>query len=137
MEESKGSVVFLDNSLPANEQIENVIAQVAEEKSAGDAESFFVIGMEVLNFSEACTQALKNNGIKLFVAANFDAEIKKKFVACGISSVDLRKKDVEDMFLSFAQKETQGKIAPAENGLFKLKLISGSFSKSYIFRPES
>ena len=137
MEESKGSVVFLDNSLPANEQIENVIAQVAEEKSAGDAESFFVIGLEVLNFSEAGTQNLKDSGVKLFVAANFEPEIKKRFVACGISSVDLRKKDLEDMFASFAQKETQGKIVAAENGLFKLKLISGSFSKSYIFRPES
>lgn len=136
MEELKGSVVFLDDSLPTNEQIENVIAQVAEEKSAADVESFFVVGTEVGNFTEAEAKILKGAGINLFIAANFESDTKKKFAGCGISSIDLRKKDLEDIFLSFGRKETQGKIVAAENGLFKLKLISGSFSKSYIFRPE-
>ena len=33
MKELKGSVIFLNESLPANEQVADVIAQIAEEKN--------------------------------------------------------------------------------------------------------
>lgn len=137
MKELKGSVIFLNRSLPANEQIADVIAQIAEEKSAGGSDLFFMVGIEIPNFDESRVKSLGNNGVNLVVGSNFESDCKKKLATGEVSSVDLRKKDIEDIYASFAQKETQGKIVAAENGLFKLKLISGSFSKSYIFRPES
>ena len=96
-----------------------------------------MVGIEIPNFDESRVKSLGDNGVNLVVGSNFESDCKKKLATGEVSSVDLRKKDIEDIYASFAQKETQGKIVAAENGLFKLKLISGSFSKSYIFRPES
>jgi 3-isopropylmalate/(R)-2-methylmalate dehydratase small subunit len=53
---------------------------------------------------------------------------------CGMMAIELNKKDIEDMFHTFADKDTECNIVMNDDGTAKVKLISGSLSKSYHFR---
>ena len=53
---------------------------------------------------------------------------------CGMLAVELPEKDIDDMFRSFADKDTECSVSFNEDGTAKVKLISGSLSKSYHFR---
>ena len=55
---------------------------------------------------------------------------------CGLLALDLDKKTIEDMFHTFASKDTECKIEQKEDGTWKVKLIAGSLSKSYPFNLE-
>ena len=50
-------------------------------------------------------------------------------------AIEMDKKSIEDMFRTFADKDTECKVVfNEEEGTAKVKLIAGSLSKSYPFK---
>ncbi|MBP5174955.1 MAG: 3-isopropylmalate dehydratase small subunit [Treponema sp.] len=80
--------------------------------------------------------ALEVNGIYAVIAVNFARIFRQNMYNCGLLALDMSKKDIDDMFRTFADKETQCKIEQKEDGTWKVKLIAGSLSKSYPFKLE-
>ena len=78
--------------------------------------------------------ALEVNGINAVVAVNFARIFRQNMYNCGMMAIELNKKDIEDMFHTFADKDTECNIIMNDDGTAKVKLISGSLSKSYHFR---
>ncbi|HIW37295.1 MAG TPA: 3-isopropylmalate dehydratase small subunit [Candidatus Treponema faecavium] len=78
--------------------------------------------------------ALEVNGIYTVIAENFARIFRQNMFNCGMLAIELHKKDIEDMFRTFADKDTDCNIIINDDGTAKVKLISGSLSKSYIFR---
>lgn len=78
--------------------------------------------------------ALEVNGIYCVIAVNFARIFRQNMYNCGLLALEMSKKDIEDMFHTFAQKDTQCKIEQKEDGTWKVKLIAGSLSKSYPFK---
>lgn len=74
-----------------------------------------------------------DSGIWGFIFANFPQEKKQELNKNQFLGIDLDKKSIEDMFRNFQNKETDCSIIEKEDGTFKIKLISGSLSKSYAF----
>jgi cytidylate kinase len=62
------------------------------------------------------------------------ADVKQKLCSNNMLGIDLDKKSMEDMFHTFQDKDTECSIIPKEDGSYKVKLISGSLSKSYSFK---
>ena len=77
--------------------------------------------------------ALEVNGIYTVVAVNFARIFRQNMYNCGMLAVELSEKDIDDMFRTFAEKDTECNIVINDDGTAKVKLISGSLSKSYIF----
>ncbi len=77
--------------------------------------------------------ALEVNGIYTVVAVNFARIFRQNMYNCGMLAVELSAKDIDDMFRTFAEKDTECNIVINDDGTAKVKLISGSLSKSYIF----
>ena len=77
--------------------------------------------------------ALEVNGIYTVVAVNFARIFRQNMYNCGMLDVELSEKDIDDMFRTFAEKDTECNIVINDDGTAKVKLISGSLSKSYIF----
>ena len=80
--------------------------------------------------------ALEVNGIYVVIAANFARIFRQNMYNCGLLALDMSKKDIEDMFRTFADKDTECKIKQSDDGTWKVKLIAGSLSKSYPFKLE-
>ena len=78
--------------------------------------------------------ALEANGIYCVIATNFARIFRQNMYNCGLLALDMGKKDIEDMFRTFADKETECNIMEKEDGTWKVKLIAGSLSKSYPFK---
>ena len=78
--------------------------------------------------------ALEVNGIDIVIAPNFARIFRQNMFNCGMLAVELPEKDIDDMFRSFADKDTECSVSFNEDGTAKVKLISGSLSKSYHFR---
>ncbi len=78
--------------------------------------------------------ALEVNGIYCVIAVNFARIFRQNMYNCGLLALEMSKKDIEDMFHTFADKDTQCKIEQKEDGTWKVKLIAGSLSKSYPFK---
>ena len=76
------------------------------------------------------------NGIYTVIAVNFARIFRQNMFNCGLLALDMNKKDIDDMFRTFASKDTQCKIEQKEDGTWKVKLIAGSLSKSYPFTLE-
>ena len=55
---------------------------------------------------------------------------------CGLLAVEMDRKSVDDMFRTFASKDTECQIKQGDDGTWKVKLIAGSLSKSYPFKLE-
>ena len=53
---------------------------------------------------------------------------------CGMLAIEMDRKSIEDMFKTFADKDTECKIVFNDDGTAKVKLIAGSLSKSYPFK---
>ena len=53
---------------------------------------------------------------------------------CGLLAIELDKKSIEEIFRTFANKDTDCKIVINDDGTYKVKLIAGSLSKSYPFK---
>ena len=80
--------------------------------------------------------ALEVNGIYVVVAVNFARIFRQNMYNCGLLAVEMDKKSVDDMFRTFAEKDTECKIVFNDDGTAKVKLIAGSLSKSYPFKLE-
>ncbi|MBO5691882.1 MAG: 3-isopropylmalate dehydratase small subunit [Spirochaetaceae bacterium] len=78
--------------------------------------------------------ALEVNGINVVVAPNFARIFRQNMYNCGMLAVELPARDIEDIFHTFADKDTECAIIINDDDTAKVKLISGSLSKSYIFR---
>ncbi|MDE6773550.1 MAG: 3-isopropylmalate dehydratase small subunit [Treponemataceae bacterium] len=78
--------------------------------------------------------ALEANGIYCVIAANFARIFRQNMYNCGLLALDMSKKDIEDMFRTFADKDTECKIVINDDDTAKVKLIAGSLSKSYPFK---
>ncbi|MCR5289545.1 MAG: 3-isopropylmalate dehydratase small subunit [Treponema sp.] len=78
--------------------------------------------------------ALEVNGIYTVVAINFARIFRQNMYNCGLLAIDMDKKSVDDMFRTFASKDTECKIVINDDGTAKVKLIAGSLSKSYPFK---
>ncbi|QTQ11780.1 3-isopropylmalate dehydratase small subunit [Treponema parvum] len=81
--------------------------------------------------------ALEVNGIYAVVAVNFARIFRQNMYNCGMLAVELDKKSIDDMFKTFAAKETECKIVLNDGGDAKVKLIAGSLSKSYAFKLDN
>lgn len=77
--------------------------------------------------------ALEVNGINAIVAENFARIFRQNMFNCGMLAIEASKHDIDDMFRTFADKETACKITINDDGPSKVKLIAGSLSKSYYF----
>ncbi|MCQ2580446.1 MAG: 3-isopropylmalate dehydratase small subunit [Treponemataceae bacterium] len=86
---------------------------------------------------EQAVQALEVNEIYAFVAANFARPFRQQMFAAGLLGVEMNKKDIEDMFHTFGEKDTDSIITINDDNTAKVKLISGSLSKSYIFKLDA
>jgi len=81
--------------------------------------------------------ALEVNGINVVVASNFARIFKTNMYNCGLMAIEISKKDIDDMFRTFSDKDTECSVKiDKEENTAKVKLISGSLSKSYYFRLE-
>ena len=78
--------------------------------------------------------ALEVNGIDTVVAVNFARIFRQNMYNCGMLAVELPERDIDDMFRTFADKDTECTVAFNDDGTAKIKLISGSLSKSYHFK---
>lgn len=77
--------------------------------------------------------ALEVNGIHAVVAVSFARIFRQNMYNCGMLAVELPAKDIDDIFRTFSEKDTGCGIAMNDDGTAKVKLVSGSLSKSYVF----
>ena len=80
--------------------------------------------------------ALEVNGIYVVVAINFARIFRQNMYNCGMLAIEMDRKSIDDMFRTFAEKDTDCKIVINDDGTAKVKLIAGSLSKSYPFKLE-
>lgn len=86
--------------------------------------------------SSKAAEAMAANGTACVVASEIDKDFRDSLESNYILPLDLDKKSIADMFRTFENKDTECKIEQKEDGSWKLKLIAGSLSKSYIIRVE-
>ena len=79
-------------------------------------------------------QSLVANEFYAVVSANIAKGFKDDMFSAGLLPVETNKKDIEDMFRTFSEKDTDSIITINDDNTAKVKLISGSLSKSYIFK---
>lgn len=157
MKQFGGSVLFLDRSDINTDEIipAKYLTETSKEalkpylledlKLDGFNPKTDIIGKKVIitreNFGcgssrEHAPWALEVNGYHVVVAVNFARIFRQNMYNCGLLAIDMDKKSIEDMFHTFADKETECKIVFNDDGTAKVKLIAGSLSKSYPFRLE-
>lgn len=155
MKQFGGDVLFLDRSDINTDEIipAKYLTEISKQalkpylledlKLEGFDPKTDIIGKKVIitkeNFGcgssrEHAPWALEVNGIYTVIAPNFARIFRQSMFNCGMMAIELPKKDVEDMFRTFSDKETTCKISLNDDGSAKVKLIAGSLSKSYIFR---
>ena len=78
--------------------------------------------------------ALEVNGIYTVIAPNFAIIFRQNMFNNGLMAIETDKKSIEDMFKTFADKDTECKVVINDDGSAKVKLIAGSLSKSYPFK---
>ncbi len=74
------------------------------------------------------------DNISGLIFSTCSSDVKQNLCARDMLGIDLDKKSMEDMFHTFQDKDTECSIVPKEDGTYKVKLISGSLSKSYSFK---
>ncbi len=149
-----GSVLFLDRSDINTDEI--IPAKYLTELSKQELKPYLledlklegfnpktdVAGMKVIitreNFGcgssrEHAPWALEVNGIYTVVAPNFARIFRQNMFNNGLMAIEMDKKSVNDMFQNFSDKDTECKVVINDDGSAKVKLIAGSFSKSYQF----
>lgn len=77
--------------------------------------------------------ALEANGVYVVIAPNFARIFRQNMFNCGLMAIEMDRKAVDDMFRSFGDKDTECKVGLKDDGSWRVKLISGSLSKSYPF----
>lgn len=155
MKQFGGNVLFLDRSdintdeiIPAKYLTENTKQALQpylleDLKLEGFNPKTDILGKKVIitreNFGcgssrEHAPWALEVNGIYVVVANNFARIFRQNMYNCGMLAIEMDKKSIEDMFVKFADKDTECKIVINDDGTAKVKLIAGSLSVSYPFR---
>jgi 3-isopropylmalate/(R)-2-methylmalate dehydratase small subunit len=155
MKQFGGEVLFLDRSdintdeiIPAKYLTENTKAALKpylleDLKLDGFNPKTDVSGKKVIisrdNFGcgssrEHAPWALEVNGINVVVATNFARIFRQNMFNCGLLAIEMDKKSIDDMFHTFADKDTECKIIFNDDATAKVKLIAGSLSTSYKFR---
>ena len=155
MKQFGGNVLFLDRSdintdeiIPAKYLTENTKQALQpylleDLKLDGFNPKTDILGKKVIitreNFGcgssrEHAPWALEVNGIYVVVANNFARIFRQNMYNCGMLAIEMDKKSIEDMFVKFADKDTECKIVINDDGTAKVKLIAGSLSVSYPFR---
>ena len=153
MKQCGGSTLFLDKTNITTEEIFSIPEGKTEKEVkifdnldlTGFEPKRDVPGKKVIvsrdNFGigenqESVAKALKAAGILTIVVSTIGSEFKKILKNENIVVVDLDKKTIEDMFKTFSEKDTDCLVLLSEDGTSKIKLISGSLSKSYTFNLE-
>ncbi len=77
--------------------------------------------------------ALEANDINAVFAVNFARIFRQNMFNCGMLAVGMKEDVIDDIFRNFGEKDTDSVITVNPDGSGKLKLISGSLSKSYQF----
>ena len=83
--------------------------------------------------SEETVKMLKNNGVLRVVVINAATTFRDAAEKENIPVIALDKKSIEDIFRTFADKDSEAAVITNDDGTRKVKLISGSLSKSYQF----
>lgn len=77
--------------------------------------------------------ALEVNNINAVFAVNFARIFRQNMYNCGMLAVNMKESEIDEIFRTFGDKDTEAKITINDDETGKLKLIAGSLSKSYIF----
>ena len=117
----------------ASHCMEDIDKDFTKKAKAGD---IIVAG---LNFGcgssrEHAPWALEVNGIYTVIAPNFARIFRQNMFNNGMMALESDRKSVDDMFRTFADKDTECKVVINDDGTAKIKLIAGSLSKSYPFK---
>jgi 3-isopropylmalate/(R)-2-methylmalate dehydratase small subunit len=83
--------------------------------------------------AEETVKMLKNNGVLRVVVSGANAAFRDAAEKEQLAVVTLDKKSIEDIFRTFADKDSEAAVITNDDGTRKVKLISGSLSKSYQF----
>ena len=83
--------------------------------------------------ADEAVKMLKGNGVLSVVASGANAAFREAAEKEQLAIVQLDKKSIEDIFRTFADKDSEAAIITNDDGTRKVKLISGSLSKSYQF----
>ena len=157
MKQFGGSVLFLDRSNINTDEI--IPAKQEMGTGSGEAKEALFKNLSLPNFSSTddvpgkriiitrenfgtgenpdnAVSALKDNGIYGIIVSTMNPEFKKAVKNGGLLVVDVDKKTIEDIFRTFSQKDAECYIVMTDEGTSKIKLMSGSLSKSYIFNLE-
>lgn len=155
MKQFGGPVLFLDRSDINTDEI--IPAKYLTENSKNDLKPYLLEDLKIQGFNpttdipgkkviitrenfgcgssrEHAPWALEVNGIYVVIASNFARIFRQNMYNCGLLAIELDKKSIEEIFRTFANKDTDCKIIINDDGTFKVKLIAGSLSKSYPFK---
>lgn len=83
--------------------------------------------------AEETVKMLKNNGVLRVVVMSAASTFIDAAEKETIPVITLDKKSIEDIFRTFADKDSEAAVITNDDGTRKVKLISGSLSKSYQF----
>ena len=126
MEKINGSAAFYDKSAVTADEI------VARGYTGGK----IIIGRDDFGGGEKADEAvkmLKSNGVLRVVVSGANAAFREAAENEQLAIVQLDKKSIEDIFRTFADKDSEAAVITNDDGTRKVKLISGSLSKSYQF----
>ncbi len=126
MEKINGTAAFYNQSAVTSDEI------VARGYTGGK----IVFGKEDFGCGDNAADAvkmLKSNGVLYVVVTGLADAFRAAAEAEKLPVVVLDKKSIEDIFRTFADKDSEAAVITNDDGTRKVKLISGSLSKSYAF----
>ncbi|MCR4941148.1 MAG: hypothetical protein K5930_13765 [Treponemataceae bacterium] len=126
MEKINGTAAFYDQSAVTSDEI------VARGYTGGK----IVFGKDDFGGGENAAEAvkmLKNNGVLNVVVTSAAPDFREAAEKGTLPLVTLDKKSIDDIFRTFADKDSEAAVITNDDGTRKVKLISGSLSKSYTF----
>ena len=83
--------------------------------------------------ADEAVKMLKNNGVLSVVVSGANEAFASAAENEKLSVISLDKRSIEDIFRTFADKDSEAAVITNDDGTKKVKLISGSLSKSYQF----
>ena len=155
MKQFAGKALFLNRSDISTDEI--IPAKYLEENSKQALKSYIFEDLRIDGFSpksditgkhviitrenfgcgstgEQAALSLASNEFYAVVSVNLAKTFRENMFAAGLLPIEINKKDIEDMFRTFSEKDTDSIITINDDNTAKVKLISGSLSKSYIFK---
>lgn len=78
--------------------------------------------------------AFETNDINVVIAVSFARIFRQNMYNCGMIAAELDESAIDEIFRTFANKDTDCSIIINDDGTAKAKLVSGSLSKSYTFK---